>query len=157
MGPLRLLLFRRRNWRWVRRQRVDFTQLDHRRGSASVGSGLRHAVADTDDPPADPCRPLSRQVRAHEKPFVPWFRTRRQARPTNAPMTITSTCLVFVVLLMGPLEVCAQQTIFNVPGTDVLDTGKVYVELNVAFKPQNDPSNVFPRFFLCTSPCHGRR
>jgi len=30
--------------------------------------------------------------------------------------------------------VCAQQTIFNVPTTDVLDKGKVYVELDASFK-----------------------
>ena len=29
----------------------------------------------------------------------------------------------------------AQQTIFNVPSTDVLDRGKVYAELDVSFKP----------------------
>lgn len=31
----------------------------------------------------------------------------------------------------------AQQTIFNVPSTDVLDKGKVYGELDAAFKPNN--------------------
>jgi hypothetical protein len=31
----------------------------------------------------------------------------------------------------------AQQTIFNVPTTDVLDAGKVYFELDVSFKPNN--------------------
>jgi hypothetical protein len=33
----------------------------------------------------------------------------------------------------------AQQTIFNVPTTDVLDPGKVYAELDVSFKPNNSP------------------
>ncbi len=37
--------------------------------------------------------------------------------------------------------VCAQQTIFNVPTADVLDRGKVYVELDAALKP-NDQSSV---------------
>lgn len=34
-------------------------------------------------------------------------------------------------------SVQAQQTIFNVPTTDVLDKGKVYFELDVSFKPNN--------------------
>lgn len=33
----------------------------------------------------------------------------------------------------------AQQTIFNVPSTDVLDKDKVYGELDVALKPNNQP------------------
>ena len=33
------------------------------------------------------------------------------------------------------LSVNAQQTIFNVPSTDILDKGKVYGELDVSFKP----------------------
>ncbi|MEQ1605750.1 MAG: hypothetical protein ABL999_12865 [Pyrinomonadaceae bacterium] len=43
----------------------------------------------------------------------------------------------------------AQQTIFNVPTTDVLDRGKVYAELDAAFKP-NDPkfSSFVPRFVV---------
>lgn len=40
----------------------------------------------------------------------------------------------------------AQQTIFNVPTTDVLDEGKVYVELDVPFKPNNNSRSVVPRF-----------
>lgn len=40
----------------------------------------------------------------------------------------------------------AQQTIFNVPSADVLDKGKVYGELDVTFKPNNDSGNVVPRF-----------
>ncbi len=43
-------------------------------------------------------------------------------------------------LVIGPLLVLsaaanAQQTIFNVPSTDVLDRGGVYIELDAAFKP----------------------
>jgi hypothetical protein len=34
-------------------------------------------------------------------------------------------------------EAHAQQTIFNVPTTDVLDRGKVYAELDVSFKPND--------------------
>lgn len=43
--------------------------------------------------------------------------------------------LLFSMLLHGSLP--AQQTIFNVPTTDVLDKGKVYVELDAAFKFNN--------------------
>src|SRR5688572_30604588 len=39
---------------------------------------------------------------------------------------------VFTVLLGAPAK--AQQTIFNVPTPDVLDRGKLYVELDAAFK-----------------------
>lgn len=40
--------------------------------------------------------------------------------------------IVFGLLFYTPL--LAQQTIFNVPTTDVLDLGKVYAELDVSFK-----------------------
>ncbi|HEU4389048.1 MAG TPA: hypothetical protein VFV34_14705 [Blastocatellia bacterium] len=40
----------------------------------------------------------------------------------------------------------AQQTIFNVPSTDVLDKGKVYFELDATFKPNKDSENVVSRF-----------
>src|SRR5262245_45918672 len=45
----------------------------------------------------------------------------------------------------------AQQTIFNVPSTDVLDRGKVYAELDVSFKP-NEPrfSSFVPRIVIGT-------
>jgi hypothetical protein len=48
----------------------------------------------------------------------------------------------FVLCLSSPVQ--AQQTIFNVPTTDVLDKGKVYVELDASLKP-NDGSD-FPKF-----------
>jgi len=42
----------------------------------------------------------------------------------------------FFILLCGVLSLAhAQQTIFNVPTTDVLDKGKVYVELDASLKP----------------------
>ena len=41
---------------------------------------------------------------------------------------------VFIFLFLSAVNVPAQQTIFNVPTTDVLDKGKVYVELDAAFK-----------------------
>ena len=43
---------------------------------------------------------------------------------------------VLIVLLFGAFSAAhAQQTIFNVPSTDVLDRAKVYAELDVSFKP----------------------
>jgi len=49
-------------------------------------------------------------------------------------------------LLYGTAATQGQQTIFNVPSTDVLDKGKVYGELDVSFKFNDDPSNLIPRF-----------
>ena len=43
--------------------------------------------------------------------------------------------IVLTVILIAPLELHAQQTIFNVPTTDVLDKGKVYAELDASLKP----------------------
>lgn len=59
--------------------------------------------------------------------------------------------LILIGVLFGPLlvpnaELRGQQTIFNVPTTDVLEKGKVYLELDVLFKPNNDPDNAVPRF-----------
>ena len=53
--------------------------------------------------------------------------------------------LFFVSVLFGSsLFVSAQQTIFNVPTADVLDRGKVYVELDAAFK--TDDQEALQRF-----------
>lgn len=55
--------------------------------------------------------------------------------------------LVAVIVLLGAVASArGQQTIFNVPSTDVLDKGKVYGELDVTFKTNNDPGNVLQRF-----------
>lgn len=45
--------------------------------------------------------------------------------------------LFFLILLSVSLAVFPQQTIFNVPTTDILERGKVYVELDTSFKPNN--------------------
>lgn len=50
--------------------------------------------------------------------------------------------LIFTLLL--GVQANAQQTIFNVPTSDVLDKGKVYVELDAAFKV--DQRDQFGRF-----------
>lgn len=42
---------------------------------------------------------------------------------------------VLILSLMLPASSHAQQTIFNVPTTDVLDKGKVYAELDASIKP----------------------
>jgi hypothetical protein len=55
-------------------------------------------------------------------------------------MIQTIRSLVLVIAFMGIAgSVNAQQTIFNVPSTDVLDKSKVYVELDASLKP-NDSS-----------------
>jgi len=52
----------------------------------------------------------------------------------------------FIFALLLAVNIRGQQTIFNVPTTDVLDRGKVYAELDVSFKP-NQPrfSSFVPR------------
>lgn len=51
----------------------------------------------------------------------------------------TLICSVLTIFLasIAVLNVVAQQTIYNVPSIDVLDKGKVYAELDVSFKPNN--------------------
>ena len=43
--------------------------------------------------------------------------------------------LVIGIVFIPSASVHAQQTIFNVPSTDVLDKGKVYAELDASLKP----------------------
>jgi hypothetical protein len=48
--------------------------------------------------------------------------------------------LCLTLLFSGRFDTArAQQTIFNVPTTDVLDKGKLYGELDVSFKPNDAP------------------
>ncbi len=56
--------------------------------------------------------------------------------------------IVFLVLLYGATSlVHGQQTVFNVPTTDVLDKGKVYFELDISAKPNDsDALNKFSSF-----------
>ncbi|HEV7699197.1 MAG TPA: hypothetical protein VGO43_03125 [Pyrinomonadaceae bacterium] len=56
--------------------------------------------------------------------------------------------VVLLAVLMGSaLCISAQQTIFNVPTTDVLDRGKVYGELDASFKTNDSPAvNKFSSF-----------
>ena len=49
--------------------------------------------------------------------------------------------IVFSLLICGAANlVLGQQTIFNVPSTDVLDKGKVYAELDASLKPTDGAS-----------------
>lgn len=48
------------------------------------------------------------------------------------------TVLIIIALFIIPVS--AQQTVFNVPTTDVLDKGKVYVEFDSSFKTSNQPA-----------------
>lgn len=52
--------------------------------------------------------------------------------------------LLALVSTAGTAE--AQQTIFNVPSSDVLDKGKVYGELDVTFKPVDDDTDGVAKF-----------
>lgn len=56
----------------------------------------------------------------------------------------TAAVTLLTLLCGAGSKAQAQQTIFNVPSTDVLERGKVYAELDASFKP-ND-SEAVPRF-----------
>src|SRR6476646_7459029 len=65
------------------------------------------------------------------------------------------TYLLALIILSGAwcVPASAQQTIFNVPTTDVLDRGKVYAELDVSFKANDSEaltafSSFVPRFVM---------
>lgn len=62
------------------------------------------------------------------------------------PINRTGALAALLILIAIPATTRAQQTVFNVPTTDVLDPGKVYFELDVSAKP-NDPkfSSFVPR------------
>jgi hypothetical protein len=45
--------------------------------------------------------------------------------------------LFLTAVLIAPLELHAQQTVFNVPTTDVLGKGEVYLELDLRAKPND--------------------
>lgn len=47
--------------------------------------------------------------------------------------------IIFTILVLA-ISAKAQQTIFNVPTTDVMDKGKVYVELDASFKTNDQPA-----------------
>ena len=68
------------------------------------------------------------------------FRNEEVKVPSPSFSATRSLSVVFLILLCGVLFLThAQQTIFNVPTTDVLDKGKVYVELDVSLPQVQDP------------------
>lgn len=63
----------------------------------------------------------------------------KSARPNSNHKFKRKDGLAALLLLLAlPATGYAQQTVFNVPTTDVLEKGKVYVELDISAKP-NDP------------------
>jgi hypothetical protein len=62
-------------------------------------------------------------------------------RSGHARARVAAIVVLFVLLCGIHSKIQAQQTIFNVPTTDVLDEGKVYGELDASFKP-NDAETV---------------
>jgi hypothetical protein len=60
---------------------------------------------------------------------------------------ISKMVVLLLVLYGGQTIAHAQQTVFNVPTTDVLDKGKVYFELDISAKPNDsDALNKFSSF-----------
>ncbi len=71
----------------------------------------------------------------------------KTVKPSKHMRSHIATGIAIFALLCGmTLQAQAQQTIFNVPTTDVLEPGKVYLEADISAKP-NDPkfSSVVPR------------
>jgi hypothetical protein len=68
---------------------------------------------------------------------------KRTNRSMPARAGLLAVLSVTFILSVGA-EARAQQTIFNVPTTDVLERGKVYAELDVSFRPNG--SQVVSRF-----------
>jgi len=58
-----------------------------------------------------------------------------ESRKENKSAHVIGLVSVIGVLFLPSASVNAQQTIFNVPSTDVLDKGKVYAELDASLKP----------------------
>jgi hypothetical protein len=64
-----------------------------------------------------------------------------ESRKNSKSAHVVGLVSVLGVLFIPSAHIRAQQTIFNVPSTDVLDKGKVYVELDASVKP-TDGSDV---------------
>ena len=64
-------------------------------------------------------------------------------------LTILSILVLVIGIIVTSGTVHAQQTVFNVPTTDVLPAGKFYFELDISAKP-NEPrfSSLVPRFVI---------
>jgi len=73
--------------------------------------------------------------------------TLQDKRDIRISRIIIAATSLMVLLLTFSQNAPAQQTVFNVPTTDVLDKGKVYLELDVSFKPNDSPTvNKFSSF-----------
>lgn len=59
----------------------------------------------------------------------------RKRRLRDPTLRLAGILFGFVLIVLCTAKAQAQQTIFNVPTTDVLEKGKVYFELDVSFKP----------------------
>jgi hypothetical protein len=71
----------------------------------------------------------------------------RTQRGAAALAQIAVIATILGVALLAPAALHAQQTIFNVPTTSVLDRGKVYAELDLSLKPTDSVSlNRFSSF-----------
>lgn len=70
--------------------------------------------------------------------------TKAPSSKCHARLHVASIAVLLVLLCAIPSQTQAQQTVFNVPTTDVLDQGKVYFELDISAKPNN--SEAVPRF-----------
>jgi len=75
-------------------------------------------------------------------------------RPMRGPkrsLAIAVPLVFALAMLLHSSPTSAQQAIFNIPSTDVLDRGKVYIELDAPFKPV-DPmfSSFVPRVVVGT-------
>jgi hypothetical protein len=67
----------------------------------------------------------------------------------NYHLNRTGALVLLVFLLALPATARAQQTIFNVPTTDVLEAGKVYFELDISAKPVDPKFSTFvPRLVI---------
>ncbi len=75
---------------------------------------------------------------------------RRKLKPATSSLLLRGAIgLALFLVVMAALSKTghAQQTIFNVPTTDVLDKGKVYFELDVSAKPNDSAAvNKFSSF-----------
>lgn len=60
------------------------------------------------------------------------------ARSVRARSGMAAAAVLLTLLCGMASRASAQQTVFNVPTTDVLDKGKVYVELDASLKPNDD-------------------
>lgn len=61
-------------------------------------------------------------------------------------LSVETLLMVFTAICANAMSGHAQQTIFNVPSSDVLFRGSLYSELDVSFKPNGDAGNAVGKF-----------